>query len=122
MTVYEKITELQGKVPPHSNAYYVGDHLKRICQADPRCCQILLEDLQNPDMGLEAADRALFEFGRSHAAGRQAFGFPDSVGEQVLREFYGLPDKAEAVETPAPAPVEKPKTTSMVVDMSDLWG
>lgn len=119
MNVYEKIGELQAKLDPDSCAYEIGEQLKDICRRDPACEQLLLEDLQNPDMGLAAADKMLYDWGRNHKVGN-CCGISGRKAEELLREFYGLP--AAGAEVPVPAPVEKPEATSMVVDMSDLWG
>lgn len=119
MTVYKRIEELQGEFNPDSCAYEIGEQLKDICRRDPACGQILLEDLQNPDMGLAAADKMLCDWGRNHKVGN-CCGISGRKAEELLREFYGLP--AAGAEAPVPAPVETPKATSMVVDMSDLWG
>lgn len=115
--VYEKLTELQAKFEEHTPQYYVADHLKRICMADPSCEAILLEDLQNPDMGLDAANKQLYEYGRTLAKGRQGgVGFSDDAAEKVLRKFYGLPDMGS---TPAPRPsAAAPQGESMVLDLA----
>lgn len=119
MTVYAKIGELQAELDPDSSAYEIGEQLKEICRRDLACEQILLEDLQDPDMGLAAADKMLCDWGRNHRVGN-CCGISGRKAEQLLREFYGLP--AAGTEAPALAPVENPRTASMVVDMSDLWG
>lgn len=67
--VYKKISELQAKLDPDSCAYAISEQLKDICRRDPACEQILLEDLQNPDMGLAAADKMLYDWGRNHKVG-----------------------------------------------------
>ena len=100
MNVYEKIGELQAKLDPDSCAYEIGEQLKDICRRDPACEKILLEDLQNPDMGLAAADKMLYDWGQNHKVGSSC-GISGRKAEELLREFYGLPATVEAVAVPA---------------------
>ena len=107
MTVYEKIEDLQGEFNQDSCAYEIGEQLKDICRREPACEQILLEDLQNPDMGLAAANKMLYEWGRNHKVGN-CCGISGRKAEELLREFYGLPAAGEAALAPvvvaAPVP------------------
>ena len=100
MNVYEKIGELQAKLDPDSCAFEIGEQLKDICRRDPACEKILLEDLQNPDMGLAAADKMLYGWGKKQAKGKGGCGISGRKTEELLREFYGLP-AAGAAEAPA---------------------
>ena len=68
--VYDKISELQEKLDPESCAFEIGEQLKDICRRDPACEAILLEDLQNPAMGLKAADKMLYDWGKKQAMGK----------------------------------------------------
>lgn len=97
--VYTKIGELQAKLDPDSCAYEIGEQLKDICRRDPACEKILLEDLQNPDMGLAAADKMLYNWGKNQAKGKGGFSISGRKAEELLREFYGLP----AADAAAPA-------------------
>lgn len=119
MTVYEKIGELQAKLDPDSCVYEIGEQLKDICRRDPACEQILLEDLQNPSMGLAAADKMLYDWGKQQAKGKGGCGISGRKAEELLRQFYGLPEAG--MEAPAPV-AEVPRANSLVVDLSDLWG
>lgn len=116
VNVYEKISELQEKLDPDSCAWLIGEQLKDICRSDPACEQILLEDLQNPNMGLTAADKKLYDYGKTLSKGRGGVGISPKAAEKVLREFYGLPEAGAA----APAP--EVKAGSMVLDLDDFWG
>lgn len=106
MNVYEKIVELQAKLDPGSCAYEIGEQLKDICRGDPACENILLEDLQNPGMGLAAADKMLYDWGEKQAKGKGGCGISGRKAEELLREFYGLPAAgAAAVPAVKAAPV-----------------
>lgn len=113
--VYEKISELQEKLAPESCAFEIGEQLKDICRRDPACEAILLEDLQNPAMGLKAADKMLYDWGKNQAKGKGGYGISGQQAEKLLREFYGLPEAGAA----APA-AETPKAESMVLDLSSF--
>ena len=104
MNVYEKIGELQAKLDPESCAYEIGEQLKDICCRDPACEAILLEDLQNPDMGLAAADKMLYGWGRNHKVGN-CCGISGRKADELLREFYGLPAAGAAAPAVQAAPV-----------------
>lgn len=91
MDVYAKIGELQAKLYPDSCAHEIGEQLKDICRRDPACEQILLEDLQNPAMGLVAADKMLYDWGKKQAKGKGGCGISGRKAEELLREFFGLP-------------------------------
>ena len=101
MDVLKRIDELQGEFTPDSCAYEIGEQLKDICRRDPACETILLEDLQNPDMGLAAADKMLYDWGKKQAKGKGGCGISGRKAEELLREFYGLPAAGEAVAVPA---------------------
>lgn len=116
MDINAKISELQAKLDEDSTAYMIGEQLKDICRQDPVCAPILLEDLQNPGMGLEAADKKLYDFGKSIAKGKRSVGISPKAAEKVLREFYGLP-----AASAAPAPTE-PAPESLMLDFSAFLG
>ena len=54
MNVFEKI-EAQQKGKENTDVWMVGEQLKDICRQDPRCADIVADDLENPDMSLTAA-------------------------------------------------------------------
>ena len=113
--VYDKISELQEKLDPESCAFEIGEQLKDICRRDPACEAILLEDLQNPAMGLKTADKMLYDWGKKQAKGKGGYGISGRQAEKLLREFYGLPEAGAA----APA-AETPRAESMVLDLSSF--
>ena len=80
-------------------AWMIGEQLKDICRREPHSAELLLEDLQNPDMGLAAADKMLYDWGRNHKVGN-CCGISGRKAEELLREFYGLPAAGEAVAAP----------------------
>lgn len=103
MTVYKRIEDLQGEFNPDSCAYEIGEQLKDICRRDPACEKILLEDLQNPAMGLVAADKMLYDWGKKQSQGKGGCGISGRKAEELLREFYGLPAAGVAAAPAAKA-------------------
>lgn len=114
MNVYKRIGDLQGEFNPDSCAYEIGEQLKDICRRDPACEAILLEDLQNPSMGLAAADKMLYDWGRNHKVGN-CCGISGRKAEELLREFYGLP--AAGAAAPALRPLIKGQAEKLIASL-----
>ena len=55
MTVFDKIQSQQGKV--QNAVWMVGEQLKDICRSDPHCAEIVMQDLENPDMSLAKCEK-----------------------------------------------------------------
>lgn len=101
MTVYEMI-EAQQKGHEGTTVFTVGEHLKQICRADPACEQIVAEDLQHKSMGIVECEKQIAALadeiekkaknkGKSLRVGVDFF-----AAEDVIRKFYGLPERATA--------------------------
>ena len=96
----EKISALQaGK--EYTAAYMVGEQLKDICKNSPALVEIVLQDLELPEMSLEAAEKKI----REHAdelhkkiKGRSVCVPPDEA-EKIIRSFYGLPETSDEAKT-----------------------
>ena len=100
------------------DVWMVGEQLKDICRREPGCVSILVEDLQSADMGIAKAAAKIKAYADSQAKGKKCVCVPPAKAEQILREFYGLPDAAAAV----PVIPEAPKADTLVVDLDELWG
>ena len=97
MNVFEKIEQLQ-KGKENTPAWMVGEQLKDICRREPRCEQIVLEDLANPDMSLEKCEKQIKAWAdKQRSDGAKCVCVPPNVAEGIIREFYGL-GKAEETE------------------------
>ena len=118
MNVFELI-EAQQKGKEGSPAFMVGQQLKDICRADPYCAQLVAADLRNKDMSLEAAAGKI----KAHADGlhKKQKGncvcIPPDVAEDIIREFYGLP---EASEKQPPSPPAAAPSDSGLIDLMDF--
>jgi hypothetical protein len=91
MTVYEKISALQ-KGKENTAPWMVGEQLKDICRREPRCEQIVLEDLENPDMSLEKCEQKIKAWADKQSRNGNCVCVPPNVAESIIREFYGLGD------------------------------
>lgn len=97
MTVFEKI-EAQQKGLEGTDAYMAGQQLKEICRREPECAQLVLTDLDNPDMSLKAAAGKIKAWADAKRKETKAkcVCVPPDVAEGILRKFYGLPDAQDA--------------------------
>lgn len=79
--------------------WMVGEQLKEICRAEPKSAELIAEDLQSEGMSLAEAEKKIKEYADGHRKGSCAC-VPPNVAEDILRKFYGLPEKgASAMET-----------------------
>lgn len=113
MTVFEKIESQQGKV--QDAVWMVGEQLKDICRIDPHCAEIVMQDLENPDMSLANCEKKIKAYADKHKTGNFSCVIP-SVADKIIREFYGLP----AASAHAPV-VAKQEEKPAVIDLADLF-
>ena len=117
MTVFEKITALQ-KGKENTAPWMVGEQLKDICRREPRCEQIVLEDLASPNMSLEKCEKKIKEWADNQKNGKNCVCVPPNVAERIIREFYGLGDAPEQAKQP-----EKQTTgRAKILSLDDLLG
>ena len=97
MTVFEKIESLQ-KGLEETDVYMVGQQLKDICRREPECAPLVLADLDNSDMSLNAAAGKIKAWADAKQKEKKAkcVCVPPDVAEVILRKFYGLPDAQDA--------------------------
>lgn len=110
MTVFEKI-EVQQKGRENTDVWMVGEQLKDICRNDPSCATIVVEDLENKAMSIEAAAKKIKEYADSQKSKQKGncVCVPPNVAEGIIRDFYGLPaapNSAANGETPMLEPVQ----------------
>lgn len=101
----------QAKVKPRSPQWMVGEQLKDICRREPRSAELIAQDLENEAMSITEAEKKIKAYADAHKTGNFSCVTPIEA-EEILREFYGLPnpDKVEA-----PPPLAK-----KLVDLSDF--
>ncbi len=110
--VIKKIEEQQKKLTKNSHAYWVGEHLKDICKSTPEQAELILRDLDNPDMSIVKAEKKISEYARKNGNG--CGGGPGSEVDNILREFYGL--------APASGSLVVEAEKSDIIDLADFFG
>lgn len=122
MTVFEMI-EAQQKGKENSAPWMVGEQLKDICRSDPHCSEIVAQDLQNLSMSLAECEKKIKakadEIQKKNKG--KCVCITPNVAEQIIREFYGLPDAQEATE-PVLEPASEPEDDFGMLDLADLLG
>lgn len=114
MDVFEKISALQ-KGKENTAPWMVGEQLKDICRREPECAELVEKDLDVKGMGLEDCEKKIKAYADGHKKGNCAV-VPPNVAEEIIRKFYGLPDRRE--ETPAePMQQEQP---AGFIDLTDF--
>ena len=120
MKVFDMIAAQQaGK--ENTPAWMVGEQLKDICRTDPHCAEIVAKDLEVPEMGLEACEKKIKEKADSiqKQSKMKCVCITPNVAEQIIREFYGLPEaRVETAEAEPDQVAEK----SGFLDLDDLLG
>lgn len=100
----EKLRELieaQQKGKEGQPAYTVGLQLLDIAEREPECAELLISDLSTDGMGLTAAECKIKKYADKNRKGAAFFCVTPTVAEQILREFYGLPEARKRTEAPA---------------------
>ena len=101
MTVFEKIAAQQGK--ERTAVWMLGEQLKDICRHEPKSAELVMQDLDNPEMSLANCEKKIKAFADKHRTGNFACVIP-AEAERIIREFYGLPKHgAEEAAVAAPA-------------------
>ena len=117
MTVFEMI-EAQQKGMEGTAPWMVGEQLKQIYADDPDCAALVEKDLENKSMSIQAAEKKIKAYADAHRKGNCAV-VPPNVAEDIIREFYGLPGRADAAP---PLTLVKPeqKEPTKAADVLDL--
>ncbi len=96
------LAQQQCEVKVRSAQWMVGEQLKDICRREPQSAELVAQDLENPAMSITEAEKRIKAFADEHKTGNFSCVTPLEA-ERILREFYGLPDPAEAPEASRPA-------------------
>ena len=115
----EKITEQQqGK--ENTAAFMVGEQLKDICRMNPDAVEIVLQDLDVPEMAIEkAAEKIKAYADEQHKKNKgNCICVPPDVAENIIAEFYGIKEITNS-QTIANLQEESQKTDNFI-DLSDF--
>ncbi len=128
MNVYEKIAAQQGEVG--TAVWCVGEQLKDMIAGAPELEEILSQDLEQEAMSLKQAEQQIHDFADAqHKKSRgSCIAVSPKQAEDILRKFYGLPERDEPVapvrQSPAPqvhtASPQMPQPPKQSDDLIDL--
>ena len=93
--------------------WMVGEQLKDMLRAEPALADLLVNDLSGGGMTLADAEKKIAEQARKNKVGNCGCVTP-AEAEDILRKFYGLPPREQAVE-----PAEK-AAKGVVIDLADF--
>lgn len=113
------IEKQQKKVRERSAQWMVGEQLKDICRAEPMSAELLARDLEIEKMSIVEAEKKIKAFADGHKAGNTSC-VPPVEADRILREFYGLPERAAAKEAPRVTDKRQP-ARGMDLDLEALW-
>ena len=92
MSVYDKIEKMQRGIE-NTAPWMVGEQLKEICSREPACEDILDRDLDVPEMSLVNAEKQIKAWADKQKRNGNCVCVPPSKAEEILRKFYGLPER-----------------------------
>ena len=85
----KKISEQQ-KGLEGTPAFYVGEQLKQICSSSEKISEIVLTDLNNPDMSIVKAEKQIQKYSDDNHKSARCFCVPPDVAEKIIKKFYGI--------------------------------
>lgn len=120
--VIEKITAQQaGK--EGTAVWAVGEQLKDICRCTPKAAELVLQDLENKSMSISECEKKI----KAYADELHTKSKGNSVGvsfykaDEIIREFYGLPDISEEVQE-SPNAAAAPQSKGIDIDFDKFFG
>lgn len=99
-SVIAKISSQQSGLDEYDQVYQVGEQLKEIACESESNAELVLKDLDNPEMSIESAEKLIENFASAHRKGNKGC-TPLKVADKILRDLYGLPPKDSKPQTPA---------------------
>ena len=108
-------TGLEGTAP-----FMVGEQLKDICKSDARVAELILQDLDIPEMSITEAEKKIKAYADKHKTGNFSCVTP-LVADGFLREFYGL-HKPTAGAAELGVAVSDTTTQGKIIDLADFLG
>lgn len=106
-----KLREQQAKVQARSPQWMVAEQLIDICRNEPKSAELIAKDLDVKEMSITEAEKRIKSFADDHKTGNFSCVTP-AEAEDILRKFYGLPERGAANEDAAPA--------DKVIDLMDF--
>lgn len=96
------ITAQQEKEKGRTPAWMVGEQLKDICRREPMSAELIVQDMANASMHIQAAAAKIRAYAdeQHRKIGGNTVCITPAEAEGILRKFYGL---SEREEPPKPA-------------------
>jgi hypothetical protein len=91
------ITEQQ-KGHENKPEFMIGEQIKEIAEREPSVIDILVKDLETEGMGLEDVAAKFKQYADKNHGSAKCFCITPKVAEDLIREFYGLPEKLQNSE------------------------
>lgn len=115
----DKITAQQPK--QHTAVWMVGQQLKDICRMEPTCAELIAQDLDNPEMTLEKAEKQIKAYADKHQKNGFACVTPE-ISDKILREFYGLPQSTASEHRPVKlsTPIKSANAPALSLNLDDF--
>ena len=111
------ITEQQ-KGHRNKPEFMIGEQIKEIAEREPSLVDILIKDLETEGMGLEDVAAKFKQYADKNHGSAKCFCISPKVAEDLIREFYGLPD-SNTMEVKATVKEEKAKNS--FIDLDSLF-
>ena len=96
ITAQQEKEKEKGRTP----AWMVGEQLKDICRREPKSAELIVQDMANEKMHIQAAAGKIKAYAdeQHRKNGGNAVCVTPAEAEEILRKFYGLPEREEAPE------------------------
>lgn len=93
------LIEEQQKGKENTAVYMVGEQLKDIIRDNVQAAELVIQDLENPDMSIEKCERKIKKYAdeQKKKENNSCVCVPPNVAEEIIRKFYGISEQA-AVE------------------------
>lgn len=93
-----KLTEIilqQQEGHQNDPVFMIGEQLKEMAEGDDKVTELLIQDLQAANMKLSDAAKELQKYSDENRGKAKCFCITPKVAEDILRKFYGLPERKE---------------------------
>lgn len=107
----KKLREQQANVQARSPQWMVAEQLIDICRNEPKSAELIAKDLDVKEMSITEAEKKIKAFADEHKTGGFSCVTP-AEADDILRKFYGLPERGAENEDSAPA--------DKVIDLMDF--
>lgn len=90
------LIEEQQKGKENTAVYMVGEQLKDIIRRNEQAAELVIQNLENPDMSIEKCERKLKEYAdeQKKKGNNSCVCVPPNVAEEIIRKFYGIAEQA----------------------------